>query len=352
MTYFVITIFLALSWYTPICSDFFSDAWDGVKSTAEDIGHGFEDAGKWIGDRFHDTKPTRAIDYAARLAAFETALHVATAVLDAAKFIADQTLEGAYQTANGSLKIAEHFLDDVVQNLATGTLRGPKLASQGILEGAKHASVGVLEGGRWLTNQSLGQIDITCIHYDGNVQDLIRGNLGNVEIRGKILVPFKPVKFDLDISNPIASVTSAAASIGKLMESVLLSPFSKEVEAVTNKPLNQALNEVQQGVQLTQQLEQKIQSTQVPSELIENQNKLLEQQKQIEDKKKEVADLAFKMQAVMKEAAAKSYDELLQFISSKGTNLDRTTVAYRQQYAKTMESIKKKRDALKASQPK
>lgn len=322
MTRYNLLMIFLLTWHAGMTAYDFLDLVNDIKNAGENVGGEIASIAQGVVKELEkganwavNNKAIRSIDYGIRLAALESSKAVATAVLDASKFVADKALAGAYETAKLSVDVAEGFLREVVQRASTGVLIGPATAAKGILEGAKQATVGVLEGGKWITNQSLGQLDVTCIHYDGNIQDLVRLKLGNVVIKGKIIQPFT-MPMDLDLTDPVGSVGSAAANIGKLMQSIFLSPFEKQVEQETKRPLSELLNTVQVGAQEAQRLEQQLQSLQEPEQLVQARKKLLDAQHAIEAKKKEVERAIFDARVVVQRTAALSYEDLLKEVSS------------------------------------
>ena len=157
-------------------SDFLND----LKKAGNKVSDGFKSIPDFFKDRFSDTQATRALDFAARMAAYESALQVATGVLNTSKELAGGTLVAARETAKAGVTAAEGFLHGV-EDTSAGVLQVSGDAAKGVLEGAKQSTVGVLQGTTWVANQTLNQFDITRIHYDGTLQDLAKGSLGSVE---------------------------------------------------------------------------------------------------------------------------------------------------------------------------
>jgi uncharacterized protein YjbI with pentapeptide repeats len=182
-------------------------------------------------DRFKDTQVTRAIDYYTRLGALTAAKEVASGVLTAAEVTARGTLIASRATAEGVLEGARGFLSEVAKPLSTGVLQITADAANGVLEGAKQTGVGILEGGKWVVNNTLGQFDVTKIHYDGNLRDFVTGNLGNVAAELIILQKkVNPPPFTLDVNNIFESLKSLINNALDLLKSTFIDPFKKQHE--------------------------------------------------------------------------------------------------------------------------
>ncbi len=183
-------------------------------------------------DRFKDTKVTRALDYYAQLGALTAAYEVARGVLQAAQTVAQGSIVASRASAQGVLDGAQGFLREVVRPSSNAILKGSAEAAKGVLEGAKQTGVGILEGGKWVVNTTLGQFDITVIHYDGNLRDFATGNLGNVTV--EIVLVGKPVRFTvtLDLNNAAESLKPIIAKVADELKKTFVDPLAPQIRIV------------------------------------------------------------------------------------------------------------------------
>lgn len=327
-------------------ADFFSDAWNGIKKTANTIASGFEDAGKWIADRFGDTQVTRGIDFGIRLAALESAKAVAQGILEASQAISDITLSGSYEAANLAVRASEEFVDKVLKNVARATLEASYQTANGVLEGAKQTSVGVLEGTRWVVKQTLGAVDINCIHYDGSLKELEALYLGKIIVRGVLISPFE-IDMSLDLKDPLSSVGVVVESIGKMMKSAFIDPVTDAIAGkAKTENFDQAVQQVTQAGQKATQAENTLAQLAPPVELVQAQATVQNAEKEIEKEKEKLTVIAADMQESLKKAAALSFDELIKFVAEQGTEITRETTLMKQELANRIR--KKKKETLQA----
>jgi hypothetical protein len=259
---------------------------------------------KAVADRFKDTKVTRAIDFHIQLAALETYLQL----LKASKATAIASLEAAKQSAKASLNLAQGFLDKVVKNAALGALEGPAQAAKGILTAAQATSVGALEAGKFVVDKTVGQFDITCIHYHGDVKSIAKLNLGNVKIHAKIFKPFT-IDTNLDLAHPLDSAQHIALAIADKMKEIILEPFNALKK--TAPQIDKKAEQVNQ-LQVPKDVQQKAQEAQ------QNMEKL---PKNFEQLQQEVAATAQAVKAKPIEQDIKAtYEELLKKIKALPQN--------------------------------
>lgn len=272
-----------------------------------DIGAFFKDIGSVVGeqiaDRFKDTQATRSIDFAARMAAYEVALQTATGVLTAAKELAQVTLQGAQETAKLGTQAANGFLQGVEQT-ADGILQFSDDAAKGVLEAAKQTGVGVLQGTTWVVNNTLGQFDINKIHYDGNLQDLSKGVLGNVLVEAQVV---KPISFhmNLDPKNVANSVASIATDIFNTLKHTLIDPLTPQLTHVKENE-----SQLQKNVQ-------KLGSLTPPAEIEKAQKKAQEVEEKmahLTEQQLKLAQSAKGLEQTMKDLDSKTNDQLIQHI--------------------------------------
>lgn len=191
-----------------------SGVFEKIKQTGLDVS-------KAIADRFKDTKVTRAVDYHLQLAGLETYKQI----LKGSQATALASMEAAKESALASLKLAKGFLKTVVQNAALGALEGPAQAAKGVLTAAQATSVGVVGAASFIVDQTVGQFDITCIHYHGDVHSVAKLNLGNVEIHAKVIKPFTVIT-DLNLAHPLDSASNIAKAIANEIKDIVLLPFN------------------------------------------------------------------------------------------------------------------------------
>jgi hypothetical protein len=141
---------------------------------------------------------------------------------------AEQSLNGGTKTlAAPALYAAQKFLQ-AVEQIANSILQLSDDAAQNILKAAQQTSIGVLQGGTWVANQTLGQFEINKIHYDGNLQDLSKGVLGNVLVEAQIITPIQ-FHMMLDSHNIPGSVNSLVTQISSALKHAVIDPFTPHI---------------------------------------------------------------------------------------------------------------------------
>jgi hypothetical protein len=214
-------------------AEFWNDALSDMKSAAQEVDTAFQKAGKAIGDRFKDTKLTRAIDYGARKGAFELAERTAQAVLSASKEAADGTLMVGAKTAEAALSTAERFLADVVQAASPAILRGSANAAQEVIEAAKQAGVATLKGTQVVISTLMDTFDIRKLSYRGDLKRLENGVFGDVSCEGRIFGKDFSTQFDLDprsIPKILNSLEPLFIKLGNLLDEKIGAPFREAFE--------------------------------------------------------------------------------------------------------------------------
>jgi virginiamycin B lyase len=228
---------------------------------------------RWIGERFKNTKATRAADYGIRKAALESALGIATGVLKGSESVATGSMIAARETAKAAMTTAEQFLDKIVRNASEAVLKGPALAAQGILEGIKQGTLAVLEGGKVIiTKGPLDMLDINEISYRGSLSDLKGGVLGNVHVKFDILKQKVDTTISLDPKKGVTAVydgcKSAVNSAIDTLKRAVLDPFESKAQTIEQaaKPLATAQaqlasapKELSAAVQTAQHANQQVQ---------------------------------------------------------------------------------------------
>jgi hypothetical protein len=123
----------------------------------------------------------------------------------------------AMETALLSLTAAEQFLAKVGKPVATTGAGAVRDAGTGILTGAKETTNAVLSGSEDVAEFLLTAIDIQKRHWDGKLEDLAKGNLGNVEVAGKIFNQSFDISLNLDVVNAANSIKGIAQKIVDLL---------------------------------------------------------------------------------------------------------------------------------------
>lgn len=283
-------------------SDFFND----IKNTADKIGDAFKNAPTEIADRFKDTQATRALDFAARMAAYESALQIATGTLSTAKELSSGTLGASKATAQAGLSAAQGFLR-VVESTSTGVLQTSGDAAKGVLEGAKQTSVGVLQGTTWVANQTLNQFEITRIHYDGSLQDLAKGTLGNVEVDARIVQPLT-FHMTLDPKNITSSVTSVVNDITTTFKHSFIDPLTPK------------LAQVKQDESKIQNAVHNLTSLKAPSEIARAQTAARDVEAKVAhltEQQLKLTDIARGTQKTLQDIQNKTYGDMLSYLDQK-----------------------------------
>jgi hypothetical protein len=290
----------------------------------------FESIPDFVADRFKNTQATRAIDFAARMAAYETALQSATGILTTAKELAQGTLITARETAKAGTTAANGFLQGVEQT-ASGVLQVSDDAAKGVLEGVKQTSVGVLQGGTWVVNQTLGQFDITGIHYQGSLQDLSKGVLGNVQVDAKIVTPIH-LSMTLDPKNVANSIAGVTNNILNTLKHTFIDPLTPQ------------LAKVKENESKIKGAAQKLEALKPPAEIektIKAAKGVEEKMAHLTDQQLKLAEIARGAQKTLQDIQSKNYDQLLQYIDQKmSTNL--TTAQKRELRLYRDEIVRKK----------
>lgn len=310
-----------------------------VNNAANAVNDGLKSAGNAIADRFKDTKLTRSIDYGARKAALEASRAVAKGVLEATEALSKGTLDVAERTANLAVQAAQGFVSQVGRNISDAVLIGSSQAAKGVLEGAKHTTLGVLQGTQWVVNNALGQIDINCIHYDGSLQDLKSLNLGNVRVKGKIIVPFDE-EMSLNLSNPISSIESFAKLIANMMKNAFLKPETAKIAQQAKMPLEQALHKIEEGIEQLPLAQQQIAALQTPPEIAQAEKEVADAEKKIIEAGKKLESIALQAHRTIEQAALKSMDELQDFVFKHGTP-SRSTRLFKEELLRRKKSLEK-----------
>ncbi len=217
----------------------FKKAGESIKKTAEKAGKDIEKTAKKvggeikkagdtavdaIGDRFKDTKLTRAADYAARKAALETALATANGTLTATKTIVSGTLATTEKSAKLALSGAEAFLSDVVKQASPALLKAAATTAKTTIEATKITTVATLKGTTWVVKNSVDQITIRHLRYTADLKSLEKGVLGNVICEGTFFGKDFKVAFDLD-PRDISSIKKSIKPILNALEEI----FNKNI---------------------------------------------------------------------------------------------------------------------------
>lgn len=122
----------------------------------------------------------------------------------------------AMETALISLKAAEGFLDQVGKPVASTGALSVRETAKGVLVAGKEVATGVLSSSEAVAEFLLTAIDIQKRHWDGNLQDFAQGNLGNVQISGKVFNQDFDFKVTLDVRKPYEGLKTVAGKIADL----------------------------------------------------------------------------------------------------------------------------------------
>lgn len=179
------------------------------------------------------SKGSKAGEYAAKLAA-----------LEAEKFVVQTTLKGIRDTLNiatgtqkgfeGIIDVGDTFLKDVVQPGGTTVLQGSALISKGILEGVKQTTLGIMDAGKEIITRPLELFDINEIYYNGSLDDLKDGILGDVKVVG--MIASQPFTFAITIA-PKKGIDDLINTLNSLANTI-----TDEVKTKTFDPITKKLN--------------------------------------------------------------------------------------------------------------
>ncbi|MDR3550357.1 MAG: hypothetical protein P4L31_03020 [Candidatus Babeliales bacterium] len=125
--------------------------------------------------------------------------------------LAKRAQECAWLTADSS-ELAATISAKVT---ADGVLEAAKQTSAGVLTGAGAATKGILTAVDQVVNQLMNTFNVKHIKYQGNLQSMATGNLGNVECSAVILNQKVNFKFDLNVHQPAQGI---ADIVNKLVD--------------------------------------------------------------------------------------------------------------------------------------
>lgn len=199
---------------------------DAFEQAAKQVSKGFQTAGANI------VKGFDALGACSELAALTTARAVQWAALQSV--LSGQLTDGILATAQESAiqpmiaarKIAEQTLRaatgilDASKAVATGTLEAAKQTSRGVLLAGETVSVGVLIAADEVMKAALETFDIQHMRYEGSLQELAKGNLGNVRCTAIIVKQNVNFIFDLNIKDPLNSIKNLANIIADSVTSI------------------------------------------------------------------------------------------------------------------------------------
>jgi len=169
------------------------------------------------------------IGFGTALAGLEVSKNVANAVLEAAKYTAKGALIGAKTTAEQVLVGAQGFLNQVGSNVSRGVLEAARQTGEGILVGAREGTLGVMEGGKFVATQLLSAFNLQSLHYDGNLQDMAHGQLGNVEAKMELLGNDVSLHFSLNLKGGFDVVKDSVMNlVHKVVDQISSIPLVQE----------------------------------------------------------------------------------------------------------------------------
>ena len=204
--------------------------WSDASCQFKKVGSFFEDVGKKMGDAFKDVGnninkgfdklgacmevATLGTELAAKVAAKETILsgNLTDAIVQASQEAAIQPLIGARKGAEQILEAAKSILD-ASNKAAAGTLDVARQTASGTLKAGEVVATGVLRAADETTKLILSSFDIQEIRYEGSLQKLFKGNLGNCSCKAIIFKQKVDLNFDLNVHDPIDGIKKLANKI-------------------------------------------------------------------------------------------------------------------------------------------
>jgi hypothetical protein len=186
---------------------------DAFKSLGNDLNKGFTKLGACT------QVATLGTELAAKVAAQQTVLsgNLTDAIVQAAQESAIQPLIGARKAAEQVLELAKQFLEKAGKPIATGSIEAARQTASGALQAGETASIAVLTATDQATQALLEGIlktfNIEQLRYEGSLQKLASGNLGNVQCKATIAKQKIDFNFDLTIKDPIKSIDKLATAI-------------------------------------------------------------------------------------------------------------------------------------------
>lgn len=202
-------------------------SWDDAKCNFQTVGSFFKNTGNKIGDAFktfgNDLKngfnkvdsctqvATLGTQLAAKMAAKETILsgNLTDAILDGAQSSAIAPLIAAREGAQQVLEAAKKILD-ASNKAATASIDAANQAADATLKGGQSASIAVLTAADKTANaivdNLLKNFNIQQVRYEGSLQKLASGNLGNVQCIAFLAGRNFDFNFNLSIKEPINGI--------------------------------------------------------------------------------------------------------------------------------------------------
>lgn len=130
-------------------------------------------------------------------------------------------IKSGMEAAIFSLKLAEGFLEKVGKPVATTGALAVRESGKGILVAGREISTEVLSSSEDMAEFLLTAIDIQKLHWDGNLQDMADGKMGNFQVTATIFKKDFSFNLDLDIHKGVDFVKNIAQKIvDKLKEMI------------------------------------------------------------------------------------------------------------------------------------
>lgn len=206
------------AWNEPSCQ--YKKAKTYLQEMGDAIGNTFKDFGNDINKGFNKLGACMEVaalgtELTAKLAAKETILagNLTDAILETAEESAIQPLIGARKMAEQVLEAAKGFLEKVGKPVATGSISAAQQTAAGTLQAGETVSVGVLTATDEAIKTILKTFNIQQIRYEGSLQKLASGNLGNVKCKALIAQQKVKFDFDLNIKDAMGSIKNLANKI-------------------------------------------------------------------------------------------------------------------------------------------
>jgi hypothetical protein len=191
-----------------------------------------------------DTKLTRVVPYGVEMGVLKTAKVSAELALAAAEKLTDPYFDAAEETAKVGVAAAQEFLKGL-ESVSNQAMEGAAAASQGVLEGIKQGTTGILKGTSWVAGNVLNQFDINEIAFNGDLQQLAGGTLGNVHVTGKLVSEFDE-ELILNPKNIAESIANLVEKLVSKLGNAVFSPVTSRAKQINRELLSDP--EVKKGL--------------------------------------------------------------------------------------------------------
>jgi len=150
------------------------------------------------------------------IAGKQASMAIATAALDAAKALVQGSIGAGNTIAQGAISIG------------SGSVQATNTLTHGVLTKTEQTAHKTLAFAEQITQQILEGFDIQNITYQGDLESLANGVLGNVSCTAMILGTPTKITFSLDVKKPINSIANLITKIVDQISSIIATSSKKK----------------------------------------------------------------------------------------------------------------------------